>query len=117
MKTLAQTFKALSDETRLLCLALLLSEPELCVCDLESALDASQSKTSRHLRYLLNAGLVSDRREGTWVYYRIAEKLGPEQRAILEVVAGLKRQESMKVALKRLGEFRTNGSCSTQRNC
>jgi ArsR family transcriptional regulator len=113
MKALAQTFKALSDETRLLCVALLLLEKELCVCELENALNASQSKTSRHLRYLLNAGLVSDKREGTWVYYQISNKIGPEQRTILDVVLGAKRRESVKSALKRLHDFRKSDTCPT----
>lgn len=65
-------FKALGDESRLKILALLLKHGELCVCDLEHAIDASQSKTSRHLRYLLHAGWVRDRHEGLWSYYRLA---------------------------------------------
>lgn len=72
MREMADIFKALSDETRLLILALLLRHGELCVCDIESALGSTQSKTSRHLRYLLHAGLVSDRRVGAWVHYRVA---------------------------------------------
>lgn len=111
MKTLAQTFKALSEETRLLCLALLLSEGELCVCDLEAALGATQSKTSRHLRYLLHAGLVSDRREGTWAYYRIAERLDAEQRLILDVISGLKQKDTIVSARQRLGDFRKSETC------
>lgn len=112
MKHLAQTFKALSDETRLTCLALLLAEDELCVCDLENALGASQSKTSRHLRYLLNAGLVSDRRRGTWVYYRISDKLTKEQKAILQVVSKMKRPAALEASQKRLKEFRQNERCA-----
>jgi ArsR family transcriptional regulator len=72
MDELANIFKALGDETRLRIMALLLHHGELCVCDLENVIGASQSKTSRHLRYLLHAGLVRDRREGVWSYYRLA---------------------------------------------
>lgn len=72
MRELADIFKALGDETRLKIMALLIHHGELCVCDIENVLGASQSKTSRHLRYLLHAGLVTDRREGLWAYYRIA---------------------------------------------
>jgi len=43
----------------------------LCVCDLVETLELSQSVVSRHLAYLRNNGLVSTRREGVWVYYRI----------------------------------------------
>jgi len=71
MKTTAQIFKALGDETRLRIMALLLGGQELCVCDLMAALDLPQSSVSRHLSYLRNAGLVDDRRQGIWMYYTI----------------------------------------------
>lgn len=72
MRELADIFKALGDETRLQILSLLIQHGELCVCDIENVIGATQSKTSRHLRYLLHAGLVQDRRVGVWVHYRIA---------------------------------------------
>ena len=64
----ARWFHALSDETRLEIVAML-SHGERCVCELQSALHAAQSRLSFHLRTLKEAGLVSDRREGRWVYY------------------------------------------------
>jgi ArsR family transcriptional regulator len=76
MKNLAQTFKALSDETRLRILALL-SAGELCVCDLMAALDLPQSTVSRHLAYLRNAGLVDDQRRGVWMFYRLSQADSP----------------------------------------
>lgn len=69
--SLAQFYKALGDETRLRIVHLLAHRGELCVCDVESILDISQSKASRHLTYLRHAGIVEDRRDGTWVYYRV----------------------------------------------
>lgn len=75
MKRLAQLHKALSDETRLRILFLLLELGELCVCDVETALSITQSKASRHLGLLKQAGLVDDRRDGTWVYHRIRDDL------------------------------------------
>jgi ArsR family transcriptional regulator len=86
VRALADIFKALADETRLEMLALLLDRPELCVCHFERALEISQSKASRHLRYLLNAGLLQDRRDGVWMYYRLADDMGPERRLILDAV-------------------------------
>jgi len=71
MKSTAQTFKALGDETRLRIMALLVGGHELCVCDIMAALDMPQSTVSRHLSYLRNAGLVDDRRQGVWMYYKI----------------------------------------------
>jgi DNA-binding transcriptional ArsR family regulator len=77
-------FQALADDTRLQMLALLRQHGELCVCDLEHVLDITQSKASRHLRYLYNAGLVKDRRANVWIHYRIAEDLTAEQTVILD---------------------------------
>ncbi|WP_420853517.1 metalloregulator ArsR/SmtB family transcription factor [Shewanella insulae] len=68
-------FKALSDETRLLSLLLIQAEGELCVCELMAALDESQPKVSRHLAQLRKAELLSDRRQGQWVFYRINPEL------------------------------------------
>lgn len=70
MKDTVQLFKALSDETRLRILALLLYG-ELCVCDVMEVLGLPQSTASRHLAYLKNAGWVEDRRQNKWMYYRI----------------------------------------------
>jgi ArsR family transcriptional regulator len=111
MRDLAQTFKALSDETRILCLSLILAEKELCVCELESALATTQSKTSRHLRYLLHAGLLTDRREGTWVYYRVASNLNEQQLALLNLVRGLGSSKLVKSHLARLKKYRDSNSC------
>ena len=66
----AQLFHALSDETRLAILDLL-QDGEQCVCDLQDALDAAQSRLSFHLKVLKDAGLVRDRRDGRWSYYEI----------------------------------------------
>jgi ArsR family transcriptional regulator, arsenate/arsenite/antimonite-responsive transcriptional repressor len=68
-------FHALSDPTRLSILERL-RFGERCVCDLTDALDAAQSRLSFHLKVLKDAGLVSDRREGRWMYYTMnAENL------------------------------------------
>jgi ArsR family transcriptional regulator, arsenate/arsenite/antimonite-responsive transcriptional repressor len=88
-RTLASVYKALADETRVQMLALLLEQPELCVCHLERTLDITQSKASRHLRYLLNAGLLQDRREGVWMHYRLAQDMAPDLRALVESVGGM----------------------------
>jgi ArsR family transcriptional regulator len=79
-------FRALGDETRLRLLEQL-HGGEQCVCDLTDELEASQSRLSFHLKALKDAGLVTDRRDGRWVYYAI----NPDALAILErVLAGLK---------------------------
>lgn len=64
-------YKSLADETRLLSLLLIEQEGELCVCELMTALDLPQPKISRHLGQLRKAGLLLDRRQGQWVFYRL----------------------------------------------
>ena len=63
-------FHALSDATRVSVLEMLRGG-ERCVCELQDELDAAQSRLSFHLRVLKDAGLIMDRREGRWAYYRI----------------------------------------------
>jgi len=66
----AKLFHALSDRTRLSILHRL-RLGERCVCELTDALDAAQSRLSFHLKVLKDAGLVTDRREGRWMYYTL----------------------------------------------
>jgi ArsR family transcriptional regulator len=68
----ADFFSLLSDELRRRILVLLMSEHELCVCELFFALDAIQPKVSRHLALMREAGVLSQRKRGRWVNYRIA---------------------------------------------
>ena len=93
MKLTARMFKALADETRLRILGLLLSQGELCVCDIMAALQLPQSTVSRHMAYLRNSGWVDDRRMGLWVYYQVT----PAGSALRQELAG--------VLLKHLPEF------------
>ena len=89
IRALGRAFKALAEPTRLELVALLLHHGELCVCDAEAILGVTQSKASRHLRYLLATGLVQGRRDGLWMRYRIVEQPGPEQQVVLEAVRTL----------------------------
>ena len=70
MRDLVRAAKALSDETRLRILNLLL-ERECCVCEVMQVLDISQTRASRNLNLLYDAGLLKLRREGLWAYYSI----------------------------------------------
>ena len=67
----SRLLRAVADETRLRIVALL-AEGELCVCHVEAALALPQPTVSRHLGVLRAAGVVDARRDGTWVYYRLA---------------------------------------------
>ncbi len=104
MDTLSRTFKALSDETRLSIMTLLLENEELCVCDIMGALGETQSKVSRHLRCLYHAGLVKYRRNGLWMHYRISPDLTAEQATIVAALSqatGEERRRELGEALTR----------------
>ena len=72
IREMERLFRALGDATRLRILALL-ATGEVCVCHLHKSLRIPQPKVSRHLAYLRRAGLVDTRRQGLWVYYRLAD--------------------------------------------
>ncbi len=112
MKTTARLFKALSDETRLRILCLLL-DGELCVCDIMAVLQLPQSTVSRHLAYLKNAGWVDDRRVGVWMYYSIVEDGSELQRGLLDSLR--KNLPVLEVAVadrERLSAFSQHNSCA-----
>ena len=69
-----QVFRSLSDESRIRILHLLIYSKELCISDLEQILGFTQTKTSRHLTYLKNAGIVQARKVDQWVFYGIKEE-------------------------------------------
>lgn len=69
MQDIIKHLKALSDPTRLRIVLLLVKE-ELCVCELETVLAVEQSRLSHALRALSNAGLIEERREGRWIFYK-----------------------------------------------
>ncbi len=81
-----QLFNALSHPLRLRSLLLMQAEGELCVCELMYALGVSQPMISRHLAHLREWQIVSDRRQGLWVYYRLNDEL-PEWIQQIIVVA------------------------------
>jgi ArsR family transcriptional regulator len=89
-------FKAMADDTRLCCLLLIQQQGELCVCELTAALAQSQPKVSRHLAQLRNQGILQDRRQGQWVFYRFDETLPTWCRQVL--VATLQDNQAMLAA-------------------
>ena len=84
----SQFFQLLSDDTRLRSLVLLQQEGELCVCELVHALGVIQPKVSRHLAALRDGGVVTDRRSGQWVYYRIDMDLPTWARQVIDATVG-----------------------------
>ncbi len=87
----ARLFHALADETRLRIIEHL-ADGEQCVCDLTDALTASQSRLSFHLRTLKDAGLLSDRRQGRWIYYRLNAGALDELREVVGLIGAPRRQ-------------------------
>jgi ArsR family transcriptional regulator len=79
---IVQRLQALAEITRL-GIVRRLASGERCVCDLQSDLGASQSRLSFHLKKLKAAGLIVDRPEGRWVYYRLAPGVLDDVRGIL----------------------------------
>ena len=73
LKVSSQLLKALADPVRLRILHLLLDQDEICVCHLHESLQLAQPTVSRHLAYLRKHGLVAARKDGQWVYYRLAK--------------------------------------------
>jgi ArsR family transcriptional regulator len=71
----SQIFKACADESRLRILGLIVTNGEMCISDLEKILDFTQAKTSRHLIYLKNAGILNSRRYNHWVFYQIKDSV------------------------------------------
>jgi ArsR family transcriptional regulator len=83
LDALTTVFAALADPTRLRILSLL-RDGEVCVCHLHASLDVPQPTASRHLAYLRRAGLVTARREGVWMHYRLATLANPIVRSVVD---------------------------------
>jgi ArsR family transcriptional regulator len=83
---LAQAFKALGDPVRLRLLSLIASAPqgEICACELTEPVGKSQPTVSHHLKVLRDAGLVTTRRHGTWIHYRVVQEQLSALRGVLE---------------------------------
>ena len=71
----SQIFKACADESRLRILHLIFENEEMCISDLEKILEFTQTKTSRHLTYLKNSGILTFRRDNHWVFYSIKDEV------------------------------------------
>jgi len=123
MRKLAKTFKAMSDETRLRILNILL-ERECCVCEVMQVLDITQSRASRHLIALCDAGFIKFRRQGLWAMYSIdwegmnknhidlvavvREALAENQTALSD---RLKLSETMKIGVSGCAVSAVNNGC------
>ena len=105
MRNMVRAAKALSDETRLRILNLLL-ERECCVCEVMQVLNISQTRASRNLNILLDAGFLKMRKEGLWAYYSIDTDSVPEYLPLFlqAVKQGLKDNKVINSDKKHLQE-------------
>jgi ArsR family transcriptional regulator len=111
VRPVSRLFKALGDETRLRIVALL-SHGELCVCHIHEALALPQPSVSRQLAVLRAAGIVLDRREGSWVHYRLAAQSDPEcARQLRGLVRSFARQEVLRRDVEKLLRLRGPRAC------
>ena len=104
LDTSARLFKACSDPVRLRLLNLLAGR-EVCVCHLHEALELPQPTVSRHLAYLRKTGLVTGRKEGLWVHYRLTKPMGELHRGLTACVGTLAGLETMANDIKRLSRL------------
>lgn len=95
MRKVLSVAKALSDSNRLRTMMALSSFPELCACELGDLLQVTSATISRHMDVLLSAGLISSRKDGRWVYYRIAPECmsNPMLAAIMDQVRSHLRED------------------------
>ena len=112
MKDLEQYFKALADNSRLRIINLLL-HGELCVCDIQYVLENSQPNVSRHLSYLKNSGIVTDRRDGYRIYYRLTDPGETTKRLLFDFLRqAFGNQEQLLGDTARLKHAIAAGSCT-----
>jgi ArsR family transcriptional regulator len=84
---------ALAEPTRLAAILILADGSEHCVCELMRRLDVTQSRMSRHMQTLKQAGLVVDRRDAQWVRFRINPAMPSEIRVVLDAIITAARAE------------------------
>jgi ArsR family transcriptional regulator len=112
MNRLAEIHEAMADGTRVRMASLFEHLGEHCVRDLGTALDITQSRASRHVTTLKHAGLVADRREGTWVYFRIARDLpDPARSAVVALAEAALADPSARQDLERAKRLRRSPRC------
>lgn len=104
-------FRAFSERTRLRILHLLL-DGEMCVGDLVAILETTQPRASQHLAYLRNAGLVTARKEGLWIYYSLAPTQSSFHKKLLECLKHcFSEVPELQADEKRAAKLRRSGRC------
>ena len=105
MDIFLKSVSALNDETRVLLLRFLDEHGKCCVCDLQESLDMIQSRLSRHLKILKDAGFIRVDRKGTWAYYSIRSPLDKFRSEAIEEIRHLD------ITLPKLQKISQSGEC------
>ena len=105
MEIFLKSISALNDETRILLLRFLDEYGEVCVCDMQESLEMIQSRLSRHLKILKDAGFLRVERKGTWAYYSIRS---PLDRFRIEALEEIKH---LNLDIPKLKQMSKNGAC------
>ena len=105
MEIFLKSVSALNDETRVLLLRFIDEHKECCVCDLQNSLNMIQSRLSRHLKILKEAGFLRVDRKGTWAYYSIRSPLDRFR------TEALKEIRHLDITLPPLNKTSQNGEC------
>jgi ArsR family transcriptional regulator len=109
-------FKALSEESRLRILAVLM-EREMCVCEIEICLNMTQSNASRHLTVLKNSGILECYKEAQWAYYKISESFKQENKELWEYLRiQLKLLKTYQEDIKESAKCKEKDICSSIHN-
>lgn len=107
MEIFLKSIAALNDETRVLILRFIDVNGEVCVCDLQASLGMIQSRLSRHLKILKEAGFLRVERKGTWAYYSIRSPLDRFRSEALEEI------RCLSIELPQLKKLSDTGECNT----
>ena len=115
--TLIKVFKSISDITRLRIIKILQEKDELCVCEIVQALDISQTRASRNLGILKNAGFVVDRRDGLWIYYSINKEMSNQYHMQINILIkdwlnNEKIVQKDKERLKKTNKYTSKNLCN-----
>jgi ArsR family transcriptional regulator len=105
MEIFLKSVSALNDETRVLLLRFIDEYKECCVCDLQNSLNMIQSRLSRHLKILKEAGFLRVERKGTWAYYSIRTPLDRFRTEALEEI------KHLDIRVPSLNKTSKNGAC------
>lgn len=105
MDIFLKSVAALNDETRVLILRFLDENGETCVCDLQNSLEMIQSRLSRHLKILKDAGFLRVERRGTWAYYAVRSPLDRFRTEALQEI------KYLDLELPKLKKLSQNGAC------